>query len=138
MSCKSERLGHGDLRGHQHTEILTKLGSAGVGRLGAGSRAEILDSAVAAAPAVDESVLRVALARQRVEAIGRGVEQAKDRQECRLAAPRRSRDGDVFALSDGKVDIGERVGLDLVRIEHLLDAFHLDERVAGSTPARAS
>src|SRR4030095_11278687 len=47
------------------------------------------------------------------------LEQADDQEQRRLAAPRRPRHRDVLALLDVEVDAGERVRLDLVRVEDL-------------------
>src|SRR5207249_1136060 len=70
---------------------------------------------------------------EQVGAFGGRVEQPQQRQQCRLAAPRRPGDRDVLALLDLEMDIRERVGLHLVGVEDLLDALKLNQRrtVAG-------
>ena len=69
------------------------------------------------------------LAGQRVLAVGRRIEQSEDRQKRRLAATRWTFHGHVLAVPDVEVDVGERVGLHLVGVEDLLDAFEPDQGV---------
>ena len=67
--------------------------------------------------------------RQGVGPGARRIEEPEDREQGRLPAARRPGDGDVLALVDGEVDVGERVGLQLVGVEDLLDAIEPDEGV---------
>jgi hypothetical protein len=64
---------------------------------------------------------------ERVFAVAWRIEEAEDRKQRRLAAPRGAGDGDVFARRDLEVDVLQRVGLDLVGIEHLLDPRQPDQ-----------
>src|SRR5262249_28342097 len=66
-------------------------------------------------------------AAQRVPPLRRGVEQPEDREQRRLPASRRTRDGDVFAWPDLEVHVGEGMCLHLVRVEDFLDPFHADQ-----------
>src|SRR5207244_11042601 len=69
---------------------------------------------------------------EQVGPLGRRVEQAQQRQERGLSAPRRPRDRDVVALLDLEMHVRERVRLDFVGVEDLLDALELNQRaVAG-------
>src|SRR5205823_13668724 len=70
---------------------------------------------------------------EQVGAFGGRVEQPQQRQQRRLAAPRRPGDRDVLALLDLEMDIRERVGLHFVGVEDLFYALELNQRrtVAG-------
>ena len=59
----------------------------------------------------------------------RRVEQPQDRQERRLPAPRRARDGDELTALDVEVDPAQGVGLHLVGVEHLLELVQMDQRL---------
>ncbi len=66
---------------------------------------------------------RYRLAVERVAALGRRVEQPENREQRRLAAARRPGDGEVLAAPDLEVNVRQRVGLDLVGVEHLARAI---------------
>src|SRR5439155_26770987 len=70
---------------------------------------------------------------EQVRPLSGRVEQAEQRKQSRLPAPRRSRDRDVVALLDLEMDVRERMGLHFVGVEDLLDALELNQRrtVAG-------
>ena len=53
-----------------------------------------------------------------VASAARRIEQAEDREQRRFSAARRSGDGDIFAISDIKVNAGERVGFHFVSEKH--------------------
>src|SRR2546422_4021960 len=70
---------------------------------------------------------------EQVGPLRRRVEQAEQRQQRRLAAPRGPRDRDVVALLDLEMHVRERVGLHFVGVEDFLHALELNQRrtVAG-------
>jgi hypothetical protein len=86
------------------------------------------DLAVAYARPVRGGELRDVLAVQQVLPVRRRIEQPEQREQRRLAAPRRARDGDVLAAADLQVDRRERVGLDFVGLKHLLHRFEANQR----------
>src|SRR5471030_3101647 len=67
---------------------------------------------------------------EQVLPLGGRVEQAQDREKCRLAAARRAGDRHILALVDLEVDPGERVRLDFVGEEHLRHTIQLDQRLS--------
>ena len=72
---------------------------------------------------------RHGLAGEDVAALARRVEQTENRQQRRLAAARRTADGDVLAGPNLQVDAGQRVGLHLLRMEDLGDAVQPDQGI---------
>src|SRR5262249_8540064 len=87
------------------------------------------DLAVRDAGTLRERQIRDEVPVQHVPAVGRRVEQPQNREQRRLAAPGGAGDGDVLAGADLQVDVVERVCLDLVGVEDLLDTVELDERL---------
>src|SRR6185503_751503 len=67
---------------------------------------------------------------QKILSFGRRIEQAEDRQQRRLAAARRTGDGDVFAFVDLEVDPREGMRLDFVGEEDLRHTIELDQRLS--------
>src|SRR2546429_1067363 len=95
------------------------------------------------APIPDPRALRGGQVRDRpileqVGAFGGRVEQPQQRQQRRLAAPRRPGDRDVLALLDLEMNIRERVGLHFVGVEDLLYALELNECGAVASRHRVS
>src|ERR1044071_5571264 len=91
------------------------------------------DLAIAHPRPLRQRQLRHCLVVQRVGAVARRVQQAENRQQRGLAAPRRPRDRHVLAAMDLDVDVVERVRLDLVGEEDLLHAFGLDQGLIHAT-----
>ena len=87
------------------------------------------DLAIANARALRVIQVRHRLAVERVAAFGRRIEQAEDREQRGFAAAGWAGDGDVFALANIEMNARQRVSLDFVGVENLLDAFEFDEGV---------
>src|SRR3984885_12395967 len=83
------------------------------------------DLLIADARALGEAQVLYRLAVQLVAPVGRRIEQSDDREQRRLAATRRSGHGNVIATQDRQVHAGERVRLDLIRVEDLGQRFDL-------------
>src|SRR4051812_2542817 len=66
------------------------------------------------------------------------VEQAQDREQCRLAAAGRPGDRYVLALVDLQVDSRKRVGLHFVGEEDFRHTIQLDQRLSVLSHARSS
>jgi len=66
---------------------------------------------------------------QGVAPLGRRIEQAEDGQQGGFAAAGGPGDRHVFAPGDINMDTGQRVRLDLIGQEHLLDVVEMDQRV---------
>src|SRR5215469_478607 len=63
-----------------------------------------------------------------VLALGGSVEQPNDGKQCRLAATRRTRHGDVFALIDLQMDTREGVSFNFIGVEDLGEIFNFNQR----------
>ena len=72
--------------------------------------------------------LRHRAAAEGVRPVGGRVEQAQNREERRLAAPRRSLNRNVLTVSDLQRDGVEGVGLDFVRVKDFADCVQVNER----------
>src|ERR1051325_4820698 len=64
---------------------------------------------------------------ENVLAVSRRIEQPENREQGRLAAARRSGNGDVFTLFDVEVNTGECVGFNLVCIKDFLDIREVNQ-----------
>src|SRR5258708_28355801 len=58
-----------------------------------------------------------------------GIQEPQHGEQRRFAAPRRSGDRDVLTFLYFQMNFPERVGLHLVRVEHLFHSIELDQRV---------
>src|SRR5262245_18976122 len=85
------------------------------------------DFAIANSSALRKAQLGNRLVVQRVVAFAWRVQQAKNRQQGRFAAARRSGDRDILALVDLEMNIRQCVGLDFVGIKDLLYPFEPNE-----------
>ena len=84
------------------------------------------DFAVANARAIRERQILRPGGRQDVLPFGRRIQQAENRQQRRLAAARRTGDGDVLAFLDVQMDAGECMRFDFVGVENLGHVFKID------------
>src|SRR5258705_2031622 len=85
------------------------------------------DAPIADTGPVGRRKIRHRMGFEQVAPLARRVEEAEDREERRLAAPGGTVDRDVFAFANHEMDVGERVRLDFIGEEDLLDALELNE-----------
>src|SRR5262249_27801811 len=85
------------------------------------------DLAVANARALRGFEIRHRLVVERIRTIAGRVEQPQNRQQRRLPATGRPRDGDVLAFVNFEIDIVQGVCLDLVGEEDFPDALEFDQ-----------
>src|SRR6266567_6567772 len=64
---------------------------------------------------------------QRVPPFGGCIQESDDREQCRLAASRWTRHGDVLSLSNGKMNTGQCVSFNLIGVKHFGQILNLDE-----------
>jgi hypothetical protein len=84
------------------------------------------DFAIANARALREGKIRDLVTFQRVTAIGRSIQQTEYRKQRCLAATGRSRNGNIFALTNIEMNSGKRVRFYFVSEKHLGDATEPD------------
>ncbi len=92
------------------------------------------DLAIADAGAIRKRKIRDLGSLERIAAARWCVEQAKDGEQGRFAAARRTRDRHILALANVEVDAGERVRFHFIGQEDLGDAIELEEGSGAVSP----
>ncbi len=90
------------------------------------------DLAIPRAGALGLAELRDRPIVQRIAPVGRGIKQAEDREQRRLATARGPFYGDVLAVEDVQGDRVEGVRLHLIGVEDLADLVEMNKRCRGT------